>query len=139
MAAIDPKFEQRIQKEYVIWLTTVRADGMPQPTPVWFIYENGVFTIYTVPTAQKVKNIAANSKVALNVNSDYEGGDFVVVMGEAAFVADAIPATENPAYIAKYRQGITDIGMTPESFDQTYSGVIRVTPERARGEVTGSG
>lgn len=131
---MDPKFEQRILQEYVVWLTTVRADGMPQPTPVWFIYENGVFTIYTVPTSQKVKNITANPKVALNVNSDYEGGKFVVVMGEAEFIAAPTPPTQLPAYMTKYREGITSIGMTPESFDQTFSSVIRVTATRVRGE-----
>jgi PPOX class probable F420-dependent enzyme len=134
MSAIDSKFEQRILKENVIWLTTVRADGMPQPTPVWFIYEEGVFTIYTIPTSQKVKNIAANPKVALNLNSDFEGESYVVVMGEAEFVASPPPASEVPAYIAKYRKGIGDIGMTPESFVQQFSGAIRVTPTRARGE-----
>jgi len=131
---IDPKFEQRILKEYVIWLTTVRDDGQPQPTPVWFIYENGVFTIYTVPTAQKVKNIAANPRVALNINSDYEGGDFVIITGEADFFPAPLPATQNATYFNKYAQGITNIGMTPESFEQQFSAAIRVTPSRVRGE-----
>ncbi len=131
-AEIDAKTEQRIQKEYVMWLTSVRADGMPQPTPIWFIYENGVFTIYADPTTQKVKNIAVNPKVALNINSDYEGGDFVVIMGEAEIIASPPPATETSAYIAKYGQGIIDIGMTPETFVQRYNSMIRVTPTRVR-------
>ena len=130
---MDPKLEQRVLKEYVIWLTTVRDDGQPQPTPVWFIYENGIFTIYTVPTSQKVKNIAANPRVALNINSDYEGGDFVVITGEADFFPAPLPATQNATYLNKYRQGISDIGMTPESFEQQYSSMIRVRPAHVRG------
>jgi hypothetical protein len=30
--------EKRLREEQVIWLTTVRADGMPLPTPVSFLW-----------------------------------------------------------------------------------------------------
>ena len=28
---------ERLRTEEVIWLTTVGNDGMPQPSPVWFL------------------------------------------------------------------------------------------------------
>jgi predicted pyridoxine 5'-phosphate oxidase superfamily flavin-nucleotide-binding protein len=29
--------KKNIQNEYFIWLTTVDANGTPQPRPVWFV------------------------------------------------------------------------------------------------------
>jgi PPOX class probable F420-dependent enzyme len=131
---IDPKFARHIASAYYMWLTTVRADGMPQPTPVWFIWENGQFTVYSSPTAQKVKNIRQNPKVALSFTSDPSAEEYLVVMGEATLEEAAMPAPEVPAYIAKYRQGISDIKMTPESFAQYFSLAIHIKPTQIRGE-----
>ena len=63
-AEITPEIQTAIEKAYVIWFTTVRADGMPQPTPVWFVWDNGSFLIYSTPKAQKVRNIRANARTS---------------------------------------------------------------------------
>jgi len=131
---IKPEFEQRFREEKTICLTTVRADGMPQPTPVWFLWENGTFLIYSQPKAQKLKNIAQNPKVALSFNTDEWGDEFLVVMGEAR-IDDKQPLShEIPAFVEKYREGIKGIQMTPESMAKEFSVAIRVTPVRVRGE-----
>jgi PPOX class probable F420-dependent enzyme len=71
--------------------------------------------------------------VALHLDGDGQGGDIVVVTGEARIVADVPPADQVPEYVAKYRQGITRIGMTPESFARAYPVAIRITPRHLRG------
>ncbi|HLU08156.1 MAG TPA: TIGR03667 family PPOX class F420-dependent oxidoreductase [Oceanobacillus sp.] len=131
---IKPQFASYIQNAYYVWLTTVRDDGMPQPTPVWFIWENGTFLIYSMPTAYKIRNIRANPLVALSYAASQDAEEYVVIMGEAKIERNAPPPSQHPAYIEKYRQGIADINMTPESFDQTFSAAIRVVPTRVRGE-----
>lgn len=131
---IKPEFAKAIEDAYYMWFTTVRDDGMPQPTPVWFIWENGTFLIYSMPSAHKVSNIKANPLVALSYSSSKDAEDYVVIMGEAKIERNATPPSQNAAYIEKYRQGITDIKMTPESFDKMFSTAIRVVPTRVRGE-----
>ena len=32
-----------LEKQYVIWLTTVDSNHMPQPRPVWFIWQDDAF------------------------------------------------------------------------------------------------
>lgn len=32
------RLAERLDKEQVIWLTTVRQNGTPTPTPVWFLW-----------------------------------------------------------------------------------------------------
>jgi PPOX class probable F420-dependent enzyme len=131
---MKPEFAERLQRAYYVWFTTVRDDGMPQPTPVWFIQENGTFLIYSMPDAQKLRNLRTNSLVALSYNESDDAEDYVVIMGEAKIDRSAPPAIENAAYMEKYGQGIKDINMTPESFNRTFSTPIRVVPLRVRGE-----
>lgn len=128
------KQAELIRSAEYVWFTTVRPDGQPQPTPVWFIQEGDTFLIYSMPDAQKVKNVRANSKVALSYAPDDEASTYVVIFGEAHIDPDAPPAHHNAAYAAKYAAGIPAIGMTPEQMGNTFSTAIRVTPTHARGE-----
>lgn len=133
-ADLKPEFASMIQNAYYVWFTTVRDDGMPQPTPVWFIWENDTFLIYSMPGAQKVRNIKACPLVALSYSDSHDAEQYVVIMGEARLEPKPVPPSKNAAYMAKYTQGIADINMTPESFDKTFSTAIRVIPTRVRGE-----
>jgi PPOX class probable F420-dependent enzyme len=124
---------KRLGEANVIWLTTISPSGTPQPNPVWFLWENGDFLIYTQPKSLKVRNISKNPKVSLNLDADEWGGNVVIFTGEAHIDPNAPPVHENAAYVEKYREGIADIQMTPESMAQDYRIAIRVTPKRMRG------
>jgi PPOX class probable F420-dependent enzyme len=124
---------RRLDKEEIIWLTTVRADGTPQPNPVWFLWTEQTLLIYSEPNKPKLRNIDRNPKVALNFNSTETGGDVVVITGEAHIDQAAPPANQVAAYLEKYRQAITRIGMDPDSFAQSYSIPLYVTPTGLRG------
>jgi hypothetical protein len=102
--------ERRLRQDLIYWLVTVGPDGTPQPSPVWALWdEDGTFLIYS------------------------RGGDIVIVTGEARIDPQAPPADRVPEYIAKYREGLRRIGMTPESFARAYSVAVRVTPRNLRG------
>ncbi len=109
-----PEFIEMVDKAEYMWFTTVREDGTPQPTPVWFLRENDTFLIYSVPEAQKIRNIRHSNKVALNFNDDQDAEHFVVIMGEAVFDESVPPVHQNPAYVAKYTNGLLRLGWTPE-------------------------
>lgn len=132
---IPEKFDDLIANAEYIWFTTVNDDGMPQPTPVWFIRDaNNTFVIYTPPASHKVGNIRANPKVALGLAND-DAGDYFVVHGEAKLDDSIPPANRNAAYLDKYRDSIAGIGMTPDSFIETFAQPIRVTPVHVRGDI----
>lgn len=129
---INEKVAQRLQDEQIIWLTTVRADGTPQPTPVWFLWTDNAFLIFTQPAAFKVRNIQANPTVALNFHTDSDGGSVVVFTGTARLDPNSVSAEERAAYLKKYAEGIKMIEMTPESMEEVFSAALRVTPTRLR-------
>lgn len=130
MSGPDRRVEERLRTEEVIWLTTVRRDGQPQPVPVWFLWEGETFLIYSQPDRQKLRNIARNPRVALNLNSDAHGGGVVRIERRAGILEGFPPATEVPEYLEKYREPISRIGYDPEGFARDYSVAVRVTPDR---------
>ena len=132
---LSERARERLRDEAVIWLTTVRQDGQPQSVPVWFLWEDGgaapTLLIYSRPNQQKLRNVRAQSRVALNFNSTATGGDVIWFEGRAEIAADEPPATANAAYVEKYRAAIDRIGMDPERFAAAYSTAIRVRLTRA--------
>ena len=124
---------RRLNEDRIGWLTTVAADGTSQPSPIWFLWDGETALIYSKSDAPKLRHIAANPRVSLNLNSDEHGGDVVILTGEARIDAGAPEAHQVPAYLEKYAPGIQSIGMTPETFAQAYSVAIRFTPAKLRG------
>ncbi len=125
--------ERRLRQEIVIWLTTVGGNRAPHPSPVWFVWDGASVLIYSQPDTPKLRNVAANPHVALNFDSDGRGDDIVIINGMAEIPADVPPSDQMPAYQEKYAAEIARIGYTPESFAESYSVAIRVTPTRVRG------
>ena len=124
---------RRLADEHIIWLTTVRENGQPEPSPVWFVWDGATFLIYSRPHTPKLRNIAARPRVSLNFDTNESGDDVVVFTGEAQ-IAEAEPSVlQVPSYLEKYKDGIPGIGMTPESYAAAFSVPIRVTPTKVRG------
>jgi PPOX class probable F420-dependent enzyme len=126
--------QRRVDDEQVIWLTTVKPDGAPVPTPVWFSWSNGAFLIFSNTDTLKIRNIRANPRVTLNFNGDAFGGNIVVFHGQAVIDPAGASAAETAAYVAKYAEGLKQIGESPETFAVKYATVIRIQPTRVRAD-----
>ncbi|MEU6188417.1 TIGR03667 family PPOX class F420-dependent oxidoreductase [Nocardia sp. NPDC047038] len=127
------KVAERLNRESILWLTTVGPTGTPQPNPVWFQWRDGEFLIFSKPGQPKVRNIQRNPRVALNLNSTASGGDVVVLTGTARVVEQRPGSAEIDAFTTKYADGLRSIGLTDEQFYAEYSVVLRITPDRLRG------
>lgn len=123
---------ERLQHDEVVWLTTVDSKGRPQPNPVWFVWEDETFLIYTTPDAARLKNMAKRPGVSLHFNSDAGGNDIVVFVGEAHMEPSAPPADQHALYSKKYREGIKSLGMLPPLYSKRYSVAFRVIPTKMR-------
>lgn len=127
--------KRRIKEEYFVWLTTVDSKGVPQPRPVWFIWENDSFLIFSQPNAHKVKHILKNPNVALHFNTADEKGEqsIVIFTGKATVDENCLPAHKVRAYLRKYKTGIVGLNATPEQFSSEYSVALRIAPANLRG------
>lgn len=132
MVEPTPELLARLHRAAVIWLTTVSADGQPQTSPVWFLWQDGAFIVYSLPNAPRVRNIRGNPRVALNLDGDGEGGAIATFEGTAV-LDDAGPAsTELTDYQARYLARITAYGWTAQSFARDYPQRIVITPTKLR-------
>lgn len=127
-----PDIQERLDGELVAWMTTVSPAGQPQTSPVWFLVQDEALVVYSLAATPRTRNIAANPRVCLNLNSTPEGGQLVIIEGTAQIVADGVPAFEDGSYVDKYRGPMADLGMTPESFSADYPVRIHITPTRLR-------
>ena len=60
------------------------------------------------------------------------------VEGAAEMVEDALPATEVPEYVEKYRDAIAQISFDPDGFARAFSVALQVTPRAGRPSNPGS-
>jgi PPOX class probable F420-dependent enzyme len=129
---IPPQAHHRVAHDHVAWLTTVTDSGAPAPNPVWFVQDGDDLVVFSDPTARKVHNIAKRPAVTIHFNSNAEGGDVVIISGQAALTHGKPPSALN-GYLEKYESTITGpLGMTVEDIDQTYNTEVRIRPTRIR-------
>jgi PPOX class probable F420-dependent enzyme len=89
--------------------------------------------IFSQANAAKVRHIAYNPKVALNFNTDEEGGDVGVLIGDALILQEPPPPNRVKAYLRKYKDGIKGLGMSAAALQDAFSVAILVTPRTVRG------
>jgi PPOX class probable F420-dependent enzyme len=131
---LEHKAKKFIKQEYAIWLTTIGSNLAPQPRPVWFIWDQDSFLIFSQPHAHKLKHIKLHPNVSLHFNTDKTADEYVIVYGGIANIDESVPpAHKVRAYLKKYKAGIEAMGATPEQFSQAYSVAIRVRPTSLRG------
>lgn len=134
---IPAEFEPLINDAYYAWFTSVRSDGMPQPTPVWFIREGDTFLVYAGKGTHKLNNIISNAKVALSFAVGDDAESFVVIMGEARIDNGTPAPVDNAPFLEKYRSGISDINMSLEEYNDVFNVPVRITPVHVRGQIDG--
>ena len=128
---ISRELEQRLAKEQIIWMTTTKADGTPLPNPVWFLWNGSEFVVFTEPGSVKMKNLIRNPRVALNLNSDFSGGDIAIFQAEANLNGAPVSEEEFNRYLTKYEEGMRGLGLTPALLKANYQ-TVRLLPIKFR-------
>ena len=82
------------------WLTTVRADGQPQSSYVWFHFDGDDLIVFSEPAAAKVRNLAVHPLVSFHLDGDGSGGGAVLTIdGSAAVLSGDPDADRMQAYL----------------------------------------
>ncbi len=117
-----------LEREPVVWLSTVRPDGGPHLVPTWFSWDGEALLVFSKPGAQKVRNLRANSSVMLALGDAED--DFDVGLIEARAELDDRPTREvlPPGHLAKYAEQLAAIGLSAADYATTYSQAIRIVP-----------
>jgi PPOX class probable F420-dependent enzyme len=127
------RVRDRLAKELVLWLTTVGADGTPQPNPVWFLWEGeDTILVYNRPDANRINHVKLRPGVALNFDGNGLGGDIVVLTGTAELLDDFPLAHENEPYAEKYAERTASSFDGAEDFARKYPVAMRIRIGRVR-------
>lgn len=109
----------RLEREQIIWLATVRPAGRPHLVPLWFVWAGGSIYLCVTGSSVKVRNIAANPAVSLALES---GSVPVVIEGHAALLARPWPDEAVLGFQRKYDWTLIT--------DAEYDTLVAVTPQR---------
>lgn len=126
-----PALRDRHGSTPVAWLTTVRPDGAPHLVPVWYLWVDGGFVVFSKPEARKTRNVEVDGRVMLAIGRAEDDFDVQLVEGRAHLLpvcaADVMPALA-AQLTAKYADWMAAIGLTLDAFAATYAAVIRIEP-----------
>lgn len=134
VTVIDDASAARLADAPLAWLTTVRSDGQPQTSYVWFHFDGDDIVVMSQPNKAKVRNLQRNPRVSFNLDGDGSGGGAVLTLDATAEILEGgLTAERRAAYLAKYEDRIRNgLGTTPDGFLADYSVAIRVIPTRLR-------
>ena len=59
---------RRVDQADVAWLTTLRADGSPHTTPVWFVFDGEAISVATAARNAKVRNLRGDPRVSVAID-----------------------------------------------------------------------
>ncbi len=82
---------ERAAESRIGWLTTIRPDGSPHTTPVWFVVNGSVISVASALSNVKVRNIRFDTRVSIAI--DGSGDSPLVAEGNAELVAMARAST----------------------------------------------
>ena len=80
---LAPDVEEFLRQPNVAALSSVRPDGRPHVTPVWYEFSGGEFTVSTFRSAQKLKNVARKGFASLCIYTQELPYRLVIVEGTA--------------------------------------------------------
>lgn len=99
MAHLTDEVLDRLGREEVAWCTTVRPDGSPHTTPVWFWFAEDTWWVASATRNVKVRNVIVDPRLSLGLQ---DGSAPVVAEGRAVVHSEAFPADVVAAFAAKY-------------------------------------
>jgi len=95
----------RLSDEKNVWLCTVREDGRPHLTPIWFVFHDDRFWIGTGAQNVKTTNVRRNPKVSLSLE---DGNSPVVVDGTVTLhEGPPFPPGAVAAFMSKFGWDVT--------------------------------
>ena len=82
MVDVDPIVEAFLQERPTATLGTIRRDGSPQASVVWYLWDQGEFVISTIHATAKWHNLKRDPRCSLCIE-DPDTGQMVVAYGTA--------------------------------------------------------
>jgi PPOX class probable F420-dependent enzyme len=100
----DSDREGRLATDRNVWLCTVRGDGSPHVTPVWFTWVDDAFWMCTSSGSVKARNLRGDPRVSVTLE---DGDRPIVAEGSARLHQRPYPERVADAFADKFGWDIT--------------------------------
>jgi hypothetical protein len=110
---------ERLEVEQVIWLASVRRDGRPHLTPIWYVWLGEKFYICTARRSVKARNLAHRPQASVSLQ---DGMQPIVAECTARQVEMPYPPEVVEAFFRKYEWRIEK--------DVEYDAVFELSPQK---------
>lgn len=116
---------------HVAVLVTTSDDGRPVPTPIWYLYRDGLLYFRTGSDSAKVANVKRDARVSVCVQEERAPYKAVVVRGTAELAPDPEwLQKETPKHYLGFVGAIGYRMAASDAIEQGPPVAIVVTPER---------
>ncbi len=78
-----PEIDAYLDGPHVAHFASIRPDGTPHVSPVWYQWADGKVTVVSGDSAVKTRNVRQNPKVAISVATDEWPYQYVILEGNA--------------------------------------------------------
>ncbi len=113
-------------------IATNRADGPPQLTPVWYIYEEGRLHISAGADTVKVRNLRRDPQVTICVDGGHPDARYVIFQGTVTIVEPGAPRQEEFRWriIRHYYEDEADARRYYDSLQESPSVLLILEPDK---------
>ena len=123
------EFEDFLQLPLVAILTTIRAEGSPQVTPIWYESDGEAFFCIFSKDSVKARNIRSNPSVSLCIATHDEPYQYLIVYGNGEISSEDV--WERCLSIStRYRGAERGIQFARDLIDTGDTVVLSVRPDR---------
>jgi len=113
-------------------VATNRADGPPQLTPVWYIYEGGQMYISAGAGTVKVQNLRRDPRVTICVDGGHPDARYVILQGTITILEPSDPLQEQMRWriIRHYYESEDEARHYYESMRNSPSVLLVLAPDK---------
>jgi PPOX class probable F420-dependent enzyme len=99
MAKISPKAEAFLKGKHFGKLATIRKNGSPHVTPIWYLLDDGKIIVNTTTQREKYHNILREPRIAFLVDTGYP---YVMILGKARIAKERDPKKDIESLAIRY-------------------------------------
>jgi PPOX class probable F420-dependent enzyme len=100
MAAFEPNVVEFLGGLHFAKIATVRKDGSPHVTPIWYMLDDGKLIVNTTTERVKFRNIKRDPRVSFLVDNGYS---YILIRGKARIATERDPMKDIEALAIRYR------------------------------------
>lgn len=119
MNDLPAEVQEKLVNQKNIWIATVRPDGRPHLSPVWFVFHNGRIYISIDPTSVKARNLKTNPQIVAALE---DGLKPVICEGTARQLSISADEGAQAEFYRKYEWDLTT--------ENQYNLLIEITPAK---------